>query len=177
MAAKAELTKLPSRGILPAVDCIGWQRRVSPYVCTHDTEPPASQVVTTDNSTTALIRLLKKQQTATASRRTGDNKGKRPLDDKSGQDTAPAAKKPSTPAFLQQQLLQQAPRGQDDKPVAKPVQDTKIVFTQEALKLKSNKDLQELLRARGLPTKGNKAEMMQRLIEYQRRQKKASQPS
>lgn len=50
---------------------------------------------------------------------------------------------------------------------------SKQLFTVEQLKLKTNKELVDLLRARSCPVSGQKAELIRRLLDYQRRLKKA----
>eukprot|EP00877_Chromochloris_zofingiensis_P008566 jgi/Chrzof1/3963/Cz13g15070.t1 len=47
----------------------------------------------------------------------------------------------------------------------------------EQLRLKTNKDLADILKAKGLRSTGKKEELIQRILEFQRRQKSAGQPS
>jgi hypothetical protein len=49
------------------------------------------------------------------------------------------------------------------------------MFSVEELKGMMNKELVELLRARSCPVSGSKTELVKRLLDYQRRLKKATQ--
>jgi hypothetical protein len=51
------------------------------------------------------------------------------------------------------------------------------MFSSEQLQVKTVKELGGLLAARGLPVSGKKLDLIRRLLDYQRRVKKASQPS
>jgi hypothetical protein len=50
-------------------------------------------------------------------------------------------------------------------------------FTVQELKGKTIKELQEVLRRKGLPVSGKKEELVMRLMELQRRQQRAGRPS
>ncbi|KAL6759382.1 hypothetical protein V8C86DRAFT_2574567 [Haematococcus lacustris] len=67
--------------------------------------------------------------------------------------------------------LTAAVQGQD------PGGSARKVFSQEELKSKPVKDLKELCKARDLAVSGTKEVLTQRLIEHQRRAKRAQQPS
>ena len=51
------------------------------------------------------------------------------------------------------------------------------MYSSEQLQVKTVKELGGLLAARGLPVSGKKLDLIKRMMEYQRRVKKASQPS
>lgn len=166
------MEKLPSRGVLSNLQGsrIAY-KEAAQYVCTHDTAPPVNQVITTDTSADSMLKLLKRDKAAAKPAQT-DAKGKRPLN---------AADRLQQPAVKQARVADAA--AGPGPPPAPPAsasagpQQRATSFTLDELNKKTVKDLQDLLRARSLQTAGRKDELVRRLLDYQRRQRLASQPS
>lgn len=154
MSLLPDLQSLPCRGVLSdSLDGGLAIYRPTPYVCVTEKQQGSCQTITSESNTALLIRLFKKKPT-TGIKPSSEpaNVGKRPA-------IAPAenpSKKANTTA--QSEAHRQA-------------------YTQEELKAKSVKELQELLKARSLSSIGRKEELLRRLIDYQRRVKLASQPA
>lgn len=194
------LANLPFNGLLQQPEALGGlKQRLRTYICTGETPGPGPQIVSTDQSTAAWVRVLKKkEQSINSSRKipaSSDAKAKRPLENKP--DEGPS-KKLSLFASPPAATLQPRGFGAINRPTGQGLQAANITsgrealeqsagaaqpqgprrtFTFEELKVKSNKDLQELLKSRGLPVTGKKEELLRRLMDYQRRMKRAQQPS
>ncbi|GAX74948.1 hypothetical protein CEUSTIGMA_g2394.t1 [Chlamydomonas eustigma] len=155
-----DLRNLPARGILGSTGFIWTKVTASSAPRISDVEP--DQVITTDDTTEALIRVLKTQRQGGQGKQAGAkqaaDKQKRPLDN------AEASKqKKQGITFTPPQLS----CGKDDA--------HKRVYTTDDLKGKTVKELQDLLKARSMPVSGKKEALMQRIIDYQRRQKMAAE--
>ncbi|GIL87881.1 hypothetical protein Vretimale_6256 [Volvox reticuliferus] len=161
----AALNNLPTRqlGSLNAAFC--WTYPCS-YLCLHDTQPPEGQIIKTDQSTSALLRIVKKRETlANCSKKGASVKvGKRPLEQACvvGTDERPTkmANTGSTSGFAKANL----PTGSSQHPVT-------AALTADELKAKTIPQLKELLKARCLPVSGTKDELIRRLIDHQRANK------
>ncbi|GLC47398.1 hypothetical protein PLESTB_001959600 [Pleodorina starrii] len=160
----ADLNNLPARRLTPCNTVF----RTYPcsYVCTHDTEPPDGQVIHTDQSTSALLRIVKKRESSAVGVRKGAEvkNVKRPVDTGSADATDERpAKKPNVGT---------ANGAAKANPTANPSsQHPTASFTADELKAKTVPQLKELLRARGLPVSGAKDELVRRLVDYQRANK------
>eukprot|EP00955_Chlamydomonas_euryale_P114207 366260-Chlamydomonas_euryale.AAC.14 len=161
------------------------------------------QVLENDNATESLVRILKRQQQAEANaarvQRSGADPGgargaalKRPAEgDAGGRAGAGGGAKRLliAPALASSGAGTSAPRVAGAPAVttgpgascsgAGPSRvhggvDAKRMYSQDELRAKTLKDLGDLLKQRGLPVSGKKEQLMQRLIDFQRRQKMAT---
>ncbi|GIM09910.1 hypothetical protein Vretimale_13709, partial [Volvox reticuliferus] len=157
----AELNNLPTRRL----SCSNAAFRTYPcsYVCVHDTQPPEGQIIQTDQSTPAFLRIVKKRKTlANGSKKDASVKdGKRPLEQAgaaASTDKRPAKKANtgSTKANL--------PAGSSQHPVT-------ARMTADELKAKTIPQLKELLKAQCLPVSGTKDELIRRWVDHQRAKK------
>ncbi|KAG2426910.1 hypothetical protein HXX76_012697 [Chlamydomonas incerta] len=165
-----DLKDLPSKGPLRELAVI--PPNATTYIATHDTAPPKDQVIHTDSSTAALLRVVRKgvskPQTGKGKQASGaeaaPTTGKRAHEPSAeGSEERPAKKKAagaggSGPAVT-------APAGKPVLPVAS--------FTAEQLKAKTIPQLKELLKARGLAVSGAKDELIRRIVDHQRANKYA----
>ena len=207
--ASSSLSNLPSRGIFSG-EAFSWNKRPvsAPVRAASDAAP--DQVLTTDDSTEALVRILKRQQHATAATKgkatPATNTNKRPMDPPP---TGPSGQKrpvnafglaagtaaTGTPRMGSGSMAPAAggggggagPSGTTPGAAAEEAAGPSVAaaaanrtasrtasYSQEELRGKSIKELQELLKARGLPVSGKKEALMQRVVDYQRRQKMAA---
>ncbi|PNG93973.1 hypothetical protein TSOC_015276 [Tetrabaena socialis] len=131
-----------------------------PYICTHETAPPAHQVILTDQSTSALLRIVRKPTRVAAAavgKKGADAKGagKRTLAETGA---APTSERPAKKA--------NAAAAEAGAAASRPA--SLAAFTADELKAKTIPLLKELLKARGLPVSGAKEELIRRLIDHQR---------
>jgi hypothetical protein len=52
-----------------------------------------------------------------------------------------------------------------------------VVYSPEQLKAKTNKELADILKSKSLPVTGKKDELIRRIMDFQRSQKRAARPS
>lgn len=160
------LSNLPARGLPVSCEAVA----TTTYIATHDTQPPPHQIVQTDQSTTALLRLIRKAK-AGAQAAAGTQKGapRKTTDDAlKGKRTAEATderpnKKPNTAGPNTAGAA--APAGTQAKRLP--------ALTADELKSRTIPQLQELLRERTLPVSGRKEELIRRLIDHGRAAKLA----
>jgi SAP domain len=158
----ADLANLPSSGLLPDSDIV-WQRRSKPFIHISAENSAPEQVLENDNATESLLRILKQDGGAAGKQQATDAKGKRPLEH-------------AEPTGRKKMAIAPNLAGPSGAGGAGPSGvDTKRTFTQEELKAKTVKDLQDILKARGMPVSGKKDALMQRMIDFQRRQRVAAQ--
>lgn len=151
-----DLLNLPSRGtFLSANAGVVICQRPEQYVCTHNTAPPSNQIIINDPNE-SLAAWYKKGQPCGKDAAKGKRPGPTPA---SGE--TPAAKKQHTvgPPVVGSST----PQGTS----------ALVHFSQEELKAKTVRELTEILKARGLPTSGKKDELIRRVVDYQRKQKRA----
>lgn len=166
------LADLPSSGRVYAIDPIAQQRRPALYVCTHSTDPQPLQVIHTDQSTASLLRVIKRRPPAVVPPSGGGGAavaagGAPGLAGQTAGGAGPrkrvggdAAAGPSGQPAPKKQAAQSAAGGAPHK-----------AYTAQELGSKPNKELQELLSARGLPISGRKEELARRLMDHQRAHK------
>eukprot|EP00798_Chlamydomonas_sp_ICE-L_P016559 gene16559-22788_t len=168
--ASGLLANLPSKGVFVQHNTTA-KGRMASYVCTHDTQAPKDQVIATDQSTAALIRVLQKKDAA----RVETAKGKRPA----GADAeAGGAKKKMAIAPKLTSALNAGASAPASGSGANASSKAKFeMMSQDQLKKMTNKELQELCKSRGMVGSGKKEELLRRLLDHQRKIKRASQPS
>ncbi|KAG2431640.1 hypothetical protein HYH02_013217 [Chlamydomonas schloesseri] len=162
-----DLKNLPSKGPLRELAVI--PANAPTYIATHDTAPPKDQVIHTDSSTAALIRIVKK-----SAGKAQAGKGKQAAGADAAATSGKRAHEPSSAAD-----------GGDERPAKKaaggvtsgaggaaPAAKLPVAsFTAEQLKAKTIPQLKELLKARGLAVSGAKDELIRRIVDHQRANK------
>jgi hypothetical protein len=156
------LADLPNRGILGS-NGFQWTKVTASAARTADVDP--DQVLTTENTTEALLRILRTQRQGGS----GKHGAKMPLEKQ---------KRPIDNVEASKQKKQNNSSAPAQPPPSNTTNDaSKKVYAAEELKGKTVKELQDLLKARSMPISGKKEALMQRLIDFQRRQKSAAEVS
>lgn len=158
----AELYNLPSRQ--KAHDNLPFRTQPQSYVCTHDTQPPDGQNIRTDQSTLALIRIVKRREvSANGIPKSAIVKiGKRPLDSGGVAAAEDRIAKKHNSGAAAGALKTGVPGGSSQHPVT---------WTADELKSKTVPQLKDLLRALSLAVSGTKDELVRRLVDHQRANK------
>jgi hypothetical protein len=164
MAGAAQyLQNLPSRGFFSQPSSTMGAMKV--YICQHDTAPPDEQLIKTD-STNILIRALTlKKEKGRTEQKSKDNKGK----------VAAAAATPE-----EGNGKRPAERQPDDKPASKRANisngstperkdGASIRLSGKNLQVCTVQQLKAMLKEMNLPLKGNKEELIARLVKEQKR--------
>lgn len=136
------------RGLLKRVQAgSGFSGRPVSYVATHETTPPAGQVVTTDE-TSLLIRCLQSKKRAKSLPSTSDG--------------APRSGKRKADGDHQ---IENKRRGNDGASGSAAAVQT--VYSMEALSQMTVKELQEILSRKSQPVSGKKTDLIRRILDGQ----------
>jgi len=157
-AVFSDLANLPSKGNLTALQTSCVVAPPGAYIAVTTT---SFNVVKNDDSTESLIRIIKGRKPsaskpASGNTVTNESKGKRTNEDY--REGLPSKKVNTT----------QAAAGTVE------AGGSRQVFTQDELNKKTAKELQQVLKARSLPVTGRKEELVRRIVDYQRRLKRAA---
>ncbi|GIL63704.1 hypothetical protein Vafri_17593, partial [Volvox africanus] len=160
----ADLDNLPTRRLSSCNAAF----RTNPYtyVCVHDTQPPEGQIIKTDQSTYALLRIVKKREPLGNVIKKGASVKdvKRPLEQASAVGTDERPTKKANTGSTNGAAKANLPAGSSQHPVT-------AILTADEMKAKTIPQLKELLRARCLPVSGTKDELIRRLVDHQRANK------
>jgi hypothetical protein len=177
------LLNLPSSGIIssePDGAVLTWSRKAR--VVALGRTDASTQVLKPSDPTDALTAMLKSKKARNTSQ-------KRPREENQGGGHAkrPNILTPSLPALtatataVQPQPSAVPNRGSLPLPLApstslpQSLPDRKAIYSLEDLRSKNTKQLQDILKSKGLTLSGNKDQLIQRIIDFQRRQKIAQQ--
>lgn len=154
------LLNLPARGCLVSTTPILQSPKT--YVADHDTEPPEGQEIRTDPENILIRQLLQRREKAVGKGKQdkgkATDKGKRPAE-------APHDRGGTKRSHCEAGASGEGPSGE-----APSLQ----FYTADQLRSKTNQELTEMLRSRGLGGRGKKEEMVQRILEFQERGKKSA---
>ncbi|EFJ48284.1 hypothetical protein VOLCADRAFT_60634 [Volvox carteri f. nagariensis] len=160
----ADLKNLPARCL--ASCSLVFRTEPTYYLCTHGSQPPEGQIIHTDQSTSALLRIVRKRESSAVTlKKCAELKdGKRPHESMAagGAEGQPAKKLNTGAAAVAAKASQVSGLSQHL---------TTTSLTAEELKAKTVPQLKELLRARGLAVSGAKDELVRRLVDHQRANK------
>lgn len=196
-----ELANLPSAGLLANPESMCWQKRPALRFSLALASREPEQVLQPDNTTEALVRILRRPQQEAAAGAEGKNKKKgaagaatqgsgkgvkRAAEPSSGEQQGAAAGGAQKKLAVSANLLAGVAAAQAVAPAAAGGASTsgqnagagsdykRVAFSQDELKAKTVKELQDALKQRGMPISGKKEVLMQRILEFQRRQKLAA---
>ncbi|PNW86831.1 hypothetical protein CHLRE_02g097334v5 [Chlamydomonas reinhardtii] len=162
-----DLKDLPSKGPLRELAAIP-ANCAHTYIATHDTAPPKDQVIHTDNSTAALIRIVRK---GASKPQTG--KGKQAAGVEAAPTTGKRTHEASAADGDERPTKKAAGAGTSGAAAVAKLLLPIATFTAEQLKAKTIPQLKELLKARGLAVSGAKDELIRRIVDHQRANKYA----
>lgn len=197
-----ELANLPSAGLLANPESVCWQKRPALRFSLAPASREPEQVLQPDNTTEALVRILRRPQQEAAAGAEGGNK-KKGAAGAATQGSGKGVKRAAEPSSGEQQkgaaaggaqkklavsanLLAGVAAARGVAPAAAGDASTsgqnagagsdykRVVFSQDELKAKTVKELQDALKQRGMPISGKKEVLMQRILDFQRRQKLAA---
>lgn len=162
------LSGLPSRGHLVNVERGFVKLRApKPYLCDHDTTPPANQVISSNPSSLVFMELLNSKRRRAAQAASANNSRKeQETVDKRQYSHINQGNSCEDPASKRFRLSGTAGTSEG---CTENSSSSIINYTVEQLRKRTVSEIRDVLRLRQLPLTGRKEELISRIIEHQRR--------